>query len=109
MLMLCLLMVKLSLGRTGELLGTVKLELFSPKKSYSTFADQFGKNAHSTPAPANQPVLVLPPELVNDAHVLTLVIVKLLLRPNRRHLCHRRARDPRLHQAGQPQSLSICR
>jgi hypothetical protein len=55
-------------------------------------------------------VLVLLPELVNDAPVLTLVIVELLLpRPNRRHLCHRRARDPRLHQAGQPQSLSICR
>ena len=43
MLMLCLLMVKLSLGRTGELLGTVKLELFSPKKSYSTFADQLAR------------------------------------------------------------------
>ena len=58
--------------------GTVKLELFRPKKSYSILAVQLGAKAHSMPAPASQPLLLLLFETLIEPPVVTLVRVGLL-------------------------------
>src|SRR5262249_9398498 len=61
----------------GIVAVTVWLWLFKPRKSYSSLADQFGANAHSIPAPANQPVLLLLFETLIEPPVVTLVMVGL--------------------------------
>ena len=63
---------------TGMPGATVKLELFRPRKSYSSLAVQLGAKAHSMPAPANQPVWLLLFEMLIDPPVVTLVRVGLL-------------------------------
>ena len=58
--------------------GTVKFESFRPRKSYSSLAVQLGAKPHSTPAPANQPVVLLLFERLIELLVDTLVRVGLL-------------------------------
>jgi hypothetical protein len=55
--------------------GAINVRSSSPRKLYSTFADQLGAKAHSMPAPTSQPLLLLL-EPVIDAPVVRLVIVK---------------------------------
>src|SRR6516165_655989 len=55
--------------------GAINLRSSRPRKLYSTFADQLGRKAHSTPTPTSQPLLLLL-EPVIDAPVVRLVIVK---------------------------------
>jgi len=63
---------------TGIPAGTVKVELFRPRKSYSTLAVQLGANAHSIPAPTSQPLLLLLFETLIEPPVVTFVSVGLL-------------------------------
>src|SRR5262249_2059316 len=55
--------------------GATNARSSSPRKLYSTFADQLGAKAHSMPAPTSQPRLLLLGVGI-DAPVVRLVIVK---------------------------------
>src|SRR6516165_8657532 len=66
---------KVSPARRWNPKGAINVRSSSPRKLYSTFADQLGMKAHSMPAPTSQPLLLLL-EAVIDAPVDRLVIVK---------------------------------
>src|SRR5262245_60634409 len=50
---------KVSPARRWNPKGAINVRSSSPRKLYSTFADQLGKKAHSMPAPTSQPLLLL--------------------------------------------------
>src|SRR5262245_18927838 len=66
---------KVSPARRWNPKGAINVRSSSPRKLYSTFADQLGQKAHSMPAPTSQPLLRLV-EAVTDAPVVRLVTVK---------------------------------
>src|SRR5262249_32638102 len=66
---------KVSPARRWNPAGAINVRSSSPRKLYSTFADQLGAKAHSMPAPTSQPLFLLL-EAVIDAPVVRLVIVK---------------------------------
>src|SRR5258707_11435062 len=63
---------KVSPARRRNPTGAINVRSSSPRKLYSTFADQLGAKAHSMPAPTSQPLLLLL-EAVIDAPVVRLV------------------------------------
>src|SRR6478672_13556969 len=75
MLMSRFLSTKESPAREMNPTGAIIVRSSSPRKLYSTFADQLGAKAHSMPAPTSQPLLLLL-EPVIDAPVVRLVTVK---------------------------------
>src|SRR5262245_36762221 len=66
---------KVSPVRDRNPAGATNVRSSSPRKLYSTFADQLGAKAHSMPTPTSQPLLLLL-EVTIDAPVVRLVIVK---------------------------------
>src|SRR5215468_9670458 len=68
---------KVSPVRNRNPAGAKNVRSSNPRKSYSSFADQLGRKAHSTPTPTRKPLLLLL-EPVIDAPVVRLVIVKSL-------------------------------
>src|SRR6266508_1262208 len=67
---------KVSAARRWNPKRAINVRSSSPRKLYSTFADQLGAKAHSMPAPTSQPLLVLLLETAVDAPVVRLVTVK---------------------------------
>src|SRR5215475_10115697 len=68
--------MKGSPARNRNPTGAINVRSSSPRKLYSTFADQLGRKAHSMPAPTSHPLLVLLLEPVTDVPVVRLVMVK---------------------------------
>src|SRR6266516_4812658 len=65
---------KVSPARRRNPGGAINVRSSSPRKLYSTFADQLGAKAHSIPAPSSQPLLVVLLEAVIDEPVVRLVV-----------------------------------
>ena len=71
--------------------GAINVRSSSPRKLYSTFADQLGAKAHSIPAPTRKMLLLLLEALI-DAPVVRLVTVKSSFPTQPPPACHKRAR-----------------